>query len=205
VSGRRSSGLGSASESRHDGFDPGRATAAAWVLLTVPLTFAFLRLPEARASVLALVPTTLALTVLIGTGRWGGRSRPVALAMALGTSVAVSPLIGLLGLLTVVLIGVASPARFRLAVAGAAGGAIMALPQLAAMAGLSASALLAVPVVLAGLTLAGLVGGRSGRDLDSTRRAPASWWLPSRYSSRPWPGSSRWSVNPAFSRISWPR
>ena len=127
--GRRSSGLGSASESRSEGFDPARATAAAWVLLTVPLTFAFLRVPEARASVLALVPATFALTVLVGTGRWGGRSRPVMVAMALGTATYVSPLIGLLGLLTVLLIGLSSPARLRLAVAGAVGGAIMALPQ----------------------------------------------------------------------------
>ena len=173
VGGRGSTGLGPASETRSLGFDPGRAAAASWVLLTVPLTFAFLRVPEARASVLALVPTTLALTVLVGTGRWGGRSRPIALAMALGTAMMVSPLIGLLGTLTVLLIGLGSPARLRLAMAGALGGSIMALPQLAAMLGGTVSALLAVPVVLVGLSLAGLLGGRSSRDPDAAQRAPA--------------------------------
>ena len=95
-------------------------SATYWVLLTVPLTFVFLRLPDARASVLVFPLICLALATLVGGGadrqgigpslRTGvGRRRAMVLAASLGAAVLVHPSTGAFGMATVLLCVLLSP------------------------------------------------------------------------------------------------
>ena len=106
-----------------------RSSAGYWALLTVPLTFAFLRLPDARATVLVFAPVSIALATLVAPGGWAGRSRPVMLAAALSATILVHPLAGAFAAATVGIVGVLSPARFRLAAAGLIGAALARFPR----------------------------------------------------------------------------
>ena len=101
-------GLGPARDRWDPADDPEATSAAYWVLLTLPLTFAFLRLPDTRATVLAFVPAALALVLALDASRWGGRSTPVLLAVSLGVGILVHPAIGAFALGTVAVIGLVS-------------------------------------------------------------------------------------------------
>lgn len=146
--------------------------AGYWSLMTVPLTFTFLRLPDARATVLAfpLAAAAIALTLPEARDRarplsLAGRSRPMLLAAALGSTVLVHPVIGGLAVVMVALIAVigGGPLR-RPLLAGVVGSALMALPQAALMVGLAAPpAWTAVPALPAGLLLAGWLAGPGPR------------------------------------------
>lgn len=155
-----------------------------WVLLTVPLTFVFLRLPDARASVLVFPLVCLALATLLAGGhdrqgigpslRTGvGRRRAIVLATALGAAVLIHPLGGAFGMATVLLAALLSRERTRLAFAGLVGAAVVALPQAAVMIGLNGHAWLAVPAVPAGLMVAAWLGTVSGGALPSGLRPPS--------------------------------
>lgn len=180
---RPSGGLGPASDRMERHADPRRDAAGFWVLLTVPLTFAFLRLPDARASVLAFVPVAFVLALLIGEGHWAGRSRPLALALGIGGTLMVHPPTGVLLLLSVALIGLASPVRLRVAWSGVIGGLVIASPQLAMMAGYSGPAWMALPLGATGLVIAGLLGGAAPPQRGATRGdsptegGPETWIL----------------------------
>jgi hypothetical protein len=165
-------GLGPAREGVPRPGAGGRSAAAFWVLLVMPLTFGFLRLPDARASVLASVLVAATLVVLVGDGRWSGRSQAVVLAACIATTISVHPPTGAFLALTVVGIGLASPRRARLAFAACLGAAVMALPQAAAMAGVVAPAWPALAAWLVGGLVAAAVGGSAGRGGEVQPTAP---------------------------------
>lgn len=161
---RASRGLGQARDTYDVTDDPDATAAAYWVLLTLPLTFAFLRLPDTRATVLAFVPASLALVITMDASRWGGRSRSTMLAVALGVGVLVHPAIGTFSMGTVALIGLIAASRTRVVIAGLAGGALIAAPALLIAAGVEASPFVAVGLGLAGVVVAAVLGGRAARD-----------------------------------------
>lgn len=146
-------------------------SAAYWSLLTVPLTFAFLRLPDARASVLALPVAVAAIALTLPdrpdraqSARLAGRSRPVLLAAAVGATLLVQPFIGLLTVATVLVLAVirAGPLR-RSMLAGLLGGALVALPQLVVMVDVTAHSWVALPAWPLGLFVAAWLGGTGPR------------------------------------------
>ncbi|MGH2357260.1 MAG: hypothetical protein ACRDGJ_04520, partial [Candidatus Limnocylindria bacterium] len=131
--------------------------AAYWSLITVPLTFVFLRIPDARATVLVFVPVAAALALLVDPPATSRFRQQLLLAVSLGAALYVHPFIGGLALLTVAGLSVGWPARFAtLDMPAAVGAGLVALPQAAATLGIAApSALgaLAVPLALGGLWL----------------------------------------------------
>ncbi len=171
---RAARGLGPARDFHDPTDDPDATAAAYWVLLTLPLTFAFLRLPDTRATVLAFVPAALALVITMDAARWGGRSRPGMLAVTIGAGILVHPAIGALTAGTVAVIGVLSATRTRTAFAGIAGGLVIAAPALLVAAGVTVTPLIALPPMLAGVTLAAAMGGRASRDDWSMPRPAGS-------------------------------
>ena len=155
-----------------------------WVMLTIPITFVFLRVPDSRASVLVFPLVCLALATLIGGGadrqdigpslRSGvGRRRAMVLAASIGAAVLVHPTGGAFLMATVLLCAPLSPERARLAIAGFCGGAVIALPQLALMIGINGPAWLAIPALPIGLGVAAWLGTTSGGALSSGLRAPS--------------------------------
>lgn len=155
-------------------------SAAYWSLLTVPLTFTFLRIPDARATVLAfpLAAAALALTLperLDERRRssLAGRSRPVLMAMAIGAAMTVHPVIGVFAAATVALLGLTRGTSLRRAIlAGLAGGAAVALPQAAIMLGVETPAWAGLPAWPVGLALAAWLGGPGPRRGELTELAP---------------------------------
>jgi len=160
--------------------------AGYWSLLTVPLTFTFLRLPDARATVLAFPVAAAALALTLrergGEARpldkaapWdvGHRSRAMLLAAAIGATILVHPVIGAFTAGTVALLGVAGSTTLRRPVlAGLLGSLLVALPQAAVMVGVQAPAWAALPAWPIGLLIAGAIGiERPGR---GTRGATAA-------------------------------
>ncbi|MFN2484049.1 MAG: hypothetical protein ABR509_03820 [Candidatus Limnocylindria bacterium] len=131
------------------------ASAGYWALLTVPLSVVFLRLPDARGSVLVFVPLACACTLLFARrGVTEGR-RAACLAGALGAALLIHPLVGGLAGTTIAGLTLALPSRFaRVTVPGLVGAAFVGAPQAAIMVGLTVppwAGLLAVPAaVLAG-------------------------------------------------------
>jgi len=171
---RAARGLGPARDAYDVADDPDATSAAYWVLLTLPLTFAFLRLPDTRATVLAFVPAALALVIIMDASRWGGRSRSVMLAVAIGVGLLVHPAIGGFAAGTVGLIGLVSASRTRPAFAGITGGLVLASPALLVMLGVAVTPFIAMPAAAGGLLVAAIVGGRAARDDWSMPRPAGS-------------------------------
>ncbi|MEO7117655.1 MAG: hypothetical protein ABIZ34_01650 [Candidatus Limnocylindrales bacterium] len=147
----------------------GRA-AGVWTMMTVPLTFAFLRLPDASAVVLAIPLAAAAVMLSIGARQGvdapflSGRSRPLLIAGALGATFLMHPLIGVFGLATMlVLILVRPTAAHRATVAGIGGAAVVALPQLAILAGVDAPSWTGAAAWPVGLLMAAWIGGAGPR------------------------------------------
>ena len=153
--------------------EAGRPSAGYWALLTMPLTFVFLRLPDARDGVLVFPLVAFALAVLVGRERWGGRSQAMILAATISAASYVHPEIGAFLGATVGIVAVLSPSRLRLAFAGLIGAAIVALPQLGVVAGVAAPAWAALPAIPVGLIVAAWLSGPVRRDPSSGPRAPA--------------------------------
>ncbi len=92
--------------------------AGFWALLAFPLSFTFVRLSDARDSVVALPLAALALAILVVRGRQGGAAGPARagpdwlLAASLTASILVHPLVGALTVGTVALLVVADPGRY---------------------------------------------------------------------------------------------
>ncbi len=158
----------------------GGPAAGYWSLLTVPLTLAFLRLPDASATLLALPLASAALTLALGESRgasetqWlAGRSRPTLIAAAVGATVLVHPIVGAMAAATVVLIGLLRPSHIRRAViAGTLGALIVALPQVAIMSGVVAPAWIGLPAWPVGLLIAAWLGGPGPRRGDLAETLP---------------------------------
>lgn len=107
--------------------------AGYWTLLTVPLSFVFLRLPDARATTLVFVLVAWVLATLIDPPAVPRFRLKLLLAAGIGASLLMHPFIGVLMVLTVVLLAAGWPARYtRLAVPAVVGGSLLALPQAAA-------------------------------------------------------------------------
>ncbi len=124
--------------------------AAAFALVLVPLTVPFLRLTDARATVLAVPLVALTLWLLLSPKGSTAFRRGAVLALVISASIYVHPLIGLFNATTVVLAVLIWPQRFdRLGLACVVAALVAATPQWAAMIGLSfaaATALLALPL-----------------------------------------------------------
>ena len=138
--------------------------AGIWVLLTMPLTFSFTRLPDARGSVLAAPLLFLALSP---DEKLSPARREAVTAIALGAMVYVHPLLGAMGI--VLCAGIGLWRRTGVGVAGAVGGIVLAVPQVLTLASTSLptwTVLLAVPASLGAIAVArtledGLIrGGR---------------------------------------------
>lgn len=129
------------------------ANAGFWILLTFPLTFTFMRLTDTRGTVVAFPLAAYALGAVaaelraVGAARPAGResapaavARPdLALAAALGGSVLVHPLVGMVAVAAVAAMLLLQPARLGPRVIPALGaGAVIAIPQVATMLGLEA-------------------------------------------------------------------
>lgn len=146
-------------------------TAAFWSLLTVPLTFTFLRLPDARATVLAFPLAAICLALTLPDPRddtrrttLGGRSRPILVAMALGAAVTVHPVIGSFAAAAVAILALSRAAPLRRAIlAGLVGGGLVALPQAAIMLGFDLPSWVGLPAWPAGALAAAWLGGPAPR------------------------------------------
>lgn len=126
------------------------AGAAYWSLITFPLTFVFLRIPDVRANALVFPLVAWTLVSLVtppARQRW---AQQTLVGMGLGASLYIHPLIAALLALTIAALALLWPIRFaRIGVPALAGGALLALPQAAATLGVSApswSGLLALPL-----------------------------------------------------------
>jgi hypothetical protein len=132
-------------------FGPG---VAFWSLVTIPLTFVFLRIPDARATALVFPLAAWALTLLVAPPDGTRRQRQLLVATALAASLYVHPFIAGLMVLTMGLMVLIWPIRFaRVGGPAVVGAFLLALPQAAATLGIAAPAwvgLAALPVAVAG-------------------------------------------------------
>jgi hypothetical protein len=155
------------------------SSAAFWVLLTFPLTFTFMRIPDCRGTVVAFPLAALALTVIArelrARRRAIGPARPAAdipagrpsrrpdisLAFAIGGAVLVHPLIGLVAATAAVGALILHPTRLgRRLVPALGSGAVIAAPQVLTMLGIEAPSWVGVVCIVAAVFVAfGLAGG----------------------------------------------
>jgi hypothetical protein len=144
--------------------------AGPWALITIPLTFSFLRLPDSRGTVLAVPLLFLGLSPDLSLSP---RRRDVVTAVALGTLVYVHPLMGALGLLAYLAVAALIPgAEDKFGIAGPIAAAVFAVPQVLTMAGAS---LPSWTIVIAALGASGFIAIASGRHVPI--RSVARWLL----------------------------
>ena len=132
--------------------------AAFWALVTVPLTFVFLRIPDARATALVFPLVAWSLTLLVAPPAGTRRQRQLLVMATLAAGLYVHPFIAGLMVLTMAFMVLLKPMRYA-PVAGPAvvGALLLAGPQAAATLGIAAPAwmgLVAVPLAAAGLWVA---------------------------------------------------
>jgi hypothetical protein len=138
-------------------------SAGYWVLLTVPLTFTFTRIPDARGTVVIFPIALWALSTIAAELR--GRTLPDAappsrradmgLAVALGASFLVHPLIGLTAVAAAGLAMVLYPSRLsRRMVPALAGGCLIAAPQVLTMGAIDAPAWVGAVFIAGGILVA---------------------------------------------------
>ena len=132
--------------------------AAYWALITVPLTFAFLRIPDARATALVFPLVAWSLTLLVAPPGGTRRQRQLLVMATLAAGLYVHPFIAGLMVLTMSFMVLLKPMRYA-PVAGPAvvGALLLAGPQAAATLGIAAPTwmgLVAVPLAGAGLWVA---------------------------------------------------
>ena len=111
--------------------------AAYWALLVVPLSVVFLRLPDARATVLvfALLSLGLAVAVEASARRPQPPNTDVLLGAALGAAILIHPVMGALATGTVLVLALWSPPLTPVALPALAVAAVLALPQAILMLG----------------------------------------------------------------------
>ncbi len=161
------------------------AGAGFWILLTFPLTFAFMRLPDTRGTVMALPLAAYALTSIAehlagpdpGRGRQpGGHGLDIGLAVALGATFLVHPLMGVILGATACGLLVLEPRRLTgVLVPALVAAALLAAPQAATTLGVGAPALLGFLWLVAALP----IGAALGRVVEpavavSLRRLPVA-------------------------------
>jgi hypothetical protein len=131
--------------------------AGYWSLLTVPLTFVFLRLPDARATALVFVAVAWGLVMLVDPPATTRIRQQLLIAASLGAALLIHPFIGAISWLTVGVLCVLWPVRFaRLGVPAMAGAGLLALPQAAATLAVAAPSwvgVLALPLAVGGVWL----------------------------------------------------
>ena len=171
--------------------------AAFWVLLTFPLTFTFMRIPDSRGTVVVFPLAAWALTVIAAelrarrrAGRAGdtpavATARPsrrpdVGLTFAIGGAFLVHPLIGLVAATAALGALALHPSRLaRRLVPALGGGASIAVPQVLTMVGLGAPSWVGFACIVAAIPVAFALAYGTGAladrlvDLDRLdRRAP---------------------------------
>ncbi|MGH2386398.1 MAG: hypothetical protein ACRDGB_15305, partial [Candidatus Limnocylindria bacterium] len=131
--------------------------AGYWAMITVPLTFVFLRIPDARATALVFPLVAWALALLVAPMPGSRRQRQLMVLAPLGAGLYVHPFIAGLMVLTMGLIILFWPRRYaRIGGPAIVGAFLLALPQAVATLGIGApgwSGLLAIPVAGAGVWL----------------------------------------------------
>ena len=129
-----------------------------WALITVPLTFVFLRIPDARATVLVFPLVAWSLALLVSPPAGTRRQRQLMVMAPLAAGLYVHPFICGLMVLTIALMTLIWPIRHaRVGLPAVAGALLLASPQAAATLGIAAPAwigLLAVPLAVAGFWVA---------------------------------------------------
>jgi hypothetical protein len=137
-------------------------SASFWILLTFPLTFTFMRLPDARGTVFVFPLAAWALCLVAAELRARPRHPPslarapeLSLVCAIGAGFLAHPLVGLVGMTAVAGALILYPDRLaRLLVPGLGGGAIVAIPQVLTMAGIEAPAWVGAAFIIAGICAA---------------------------------------------------
>ena len=131
--------------------------AGYWAMITVPLTFVFLRIPDARATALVFPLVAWALALLVAPPAGTRRQRQLLVLAPLAAGLYVHPFIAGLMVLTMGLMILAWPMRYaRIGGPAVVGAFLLALPQAAATLGVGApawSGLFAIPVAAAGVWL----------------------------------------------------
>ena len=148
-------------------FGPG---AGYWALITVPLTFVFLRIPDARATALVFPLVAWSLALLVAPPAGTRRHRQLLVMAPLAAGLYVHPFIAGLMLLTMALMTLLWPMRHaRIGGPAVVGALLLASPQAAATLGIAAPAwtgLFAIPLAAVGLWVADRYVGffvRAGR------------------------------------------
>ena len=183
-------------------------SASFWVLLTFPLTFTFMRLPDARGTVVVFPIAAWALVTVANelrarqaerraTERRGGRSpgapvQPgapgsvgpnVGLVFAIGAAFLVHPLVGLVAITAVVGALLLYPRELaRPVIPALAGGGLIALPQALTMGAIDVPSSVGAILIVAGIGVA--YAAAAGMDLLNRR------WAPDRVPAPAGPGSA---------------
>jgi hypothetical protein len=122
-------------------------------MFTFPLTFVFARVPDARATALAVPLVAFATALPYATDPLRPRALHIALASGLGAALLVHPLMGSMAILTVLLLTLLPPHQLAPRMfTGVAGAAVIATPQALTMLGVALPAwvgLLAFPLAIA--------------------------------------------------------
>jgi len=153
-------------------------SASFWILLTFPLTFTFMRIPDSRDTVVVFPLAALALSTIaaeLRARRRSGRARPapssgrsgpdrvaggsrlpdLALAFALGGGFLVHPLVGLISFTTAIGALILYPTELaRRLLPAVVGGGILALPQVLTMSAIDAPSWVGAICVAAGVGVA---------------------------------------------------
>jgi hypothetical protein len=137
-------------------------SASFWVLLTFPLTFTFMRIPDSRGTVVvfpiaAWVLCTIAAELKArAEGTWRSSRRPdFSLTFALAAAFLVHPLVGLVGIVAAGMALVLYPTQLaRRLVPALAGGLVIAVPQVLTMSAVDAPSWVGAVCVAAGIAVA---------------------------------------------------
>jgi hypothetical protein len=172
-------------------------SAPFWVLLTSPLTFTFMRIPDARGTVVVFPLAALTLSLVIGELRRRHRAagqpaaspatpsrRPdLTLAFAIGAGFLVHPLVGLVAMAAAGAALVLYPIALARALVPALGaGVVLAVPQVLTMGAIAAPAWLGAAFVVASMAtaraLAFVVGAVADRLAARAEAANAEYPAP---------------------------
>ncbi len=136
-------------------------SASFWVLLTFPLAFMFMRIPDARDTVVVFPLAALALTRIVEelrprAGAPTSNNRPdLSLAFAMGGAFLLHPIIGLVTFTAAGGALLLYPARLARKLIPAIGaGAVVAIPQVLTMSGIEAPAWVGIVYLGIGVALA---------------------------------------------------
>ena len=157
-------------------------SASFWILLTFPLTFTFMRLPDARGTVFVFPLAAWALCMVAAELRARERPAPsssrmpeLSLVCAIGAGFLAHPLVGLVGITAVAGALILYPERLaRLLVPALGGGSILAIPQVLTMAGVAAPAWAGAAFIVAGICAAFVLSFGVEALASRLRHAPAA-------------------------------